>query len=147
MMAKVSGSLRVKVVPLPSAVLMLTVPPKRFDIAFHDVHPDAATRDVRHLFRRRETGLEDQRPDLIVGQFLVFRDQPLLDGFGENLVAIQAAPIVFDGDADVAAFVEGIEPDGAEFRLVVVKTFFRRFQPVIGRVSDEVRQRDRRSIR
>ena len=49
----------------------------------------------------------------------------------KNLVPIQTAPVVLDGDTDTAAFVKGVEADDALFRLSRGHAFIRRFQPMI----------------
>jgi hypothetical protein len=72
------------------------------DVAAHHVHADAAAGDVGHLRGGAEAGLEDEVVDLIVAEAVRRGDQALLDGLGDDLVAIQAAAVVGDFDDHLA---------------------------------------------
>ncbi len=116
-------------------------PSEGFNVPLDDIHADAATGHIRHLFGRGKSRAEDQRPNLVVGEFFVFPDQPLLDGLCDNFVSAQAPSVVFHCDANASTFVKRIEPDRSHFRLIVVEPFFRWFQPMIGRIPDQMCQR------
>ena len=78
---------------------------------------------------------------MIVGQLLLLAHESGLDGLGQNLVPIESPSVVLDGDADAAAFVEGVQTDRAQLGLVAGEAFIRRFQSMIGGISHEVRER------
>ena len=45
----------------------LDAPAQFLNVAAHDIHADAAARDIGYLCRGRETGLEDEVEDVAIG--------------------------------------------------------------------------------
>ncbi len=71
---------------------------------------------------------------------IVGRDQALLDGLGDELLAIQTAAVVANLDNDAVALVEGVERDLPDLRLARGAALVRRLDAVIDRVADHVHE-------
>ncbi len=68
-------------------------------------------------------------------------DKAALDAFGENALAVDAAPVILERDDDATAALIGGEGDGAFARLAGGLAFRRGFKPVIHGVAQHMRQR------
>mgnify|MGYP003694214537 CR=1 FL=1 len=140
MMARVSGNLSVKMVPWPVTVLMVTMPLELFDVALDYVHPDPRP-DRSVSFSAVEKPGRKMRPtwssDSVSLPVIIL----CLDCLRQNLSRFKPRPVVFDRDADLAAFVERIEPDRTLLRFAGSDSFLRRLQAVVARISEQVRQR------
>ncbi len=114
-MASVSGSLRVKVVPVPGVERSSIDARELADGVAHDVHADAAAADVGDPHRGREAGAEDEVEHggvVHCGQLLV-AGQPLLARFCPQARRIDAGAVVAHFDEDLIAAVVRRERDHA----------------------------------
>src|SRR6266567_6625285 len=114
---------------------------QRFHVATDHVQPDAAPGDIGDLFRRGESRLHDETQDFLIAQDLTWRGDPALDGTSENLLAVQPAAVVRHFDHDAARLVVGVEPHLTAGRLATLTPHFRRFDPVVEGVSDQMHER------
>src|SRR2546422_994260 len=80
------------------------------DVRLHYVHADAAPREIRRLFARREPGPEDERERIAHGEIARFvrGEDPATQGDVRDLLRIHAAPVVFDLEQDLISLLEGV---------------------------------------
>src|SRR5262249_12849202 len=81
------------------------------DLAPDYVHADAAAGNVGDLFRGREAGLENEVVNLLVGEGGAMRDDTLLDGLGEDAIAVHPGTVVGDLDDHVAGVMRSAQFD------------------------------------
>ena len=84
------------------------------DVPAHDVHADAAARDVGDGLRGREAGHEDELGDGGVVEHGVGADQATLLAAGQDPRQVEAGAVVGDLDQHVPAPVLGVEPDAKD---------------------------------
>ena len=90
--------------PLPGARRHLDAAAQRGDLGAHDVHADAAARDLRDLRRGREARLEDALDELRVGGLRVGGDPALRDRLARaRCVEVEAGAVVGELDRDFVA--------------------------------------------
>src|SRR6266700_4596247 len=114
---------------------------QRFDVATDHVQADASPGDVGDPFCGGEPRLHDEAQDFLVAQVLYWRGEAALDGASENLLAVQPAAVVRHFDHDTARLVVGVEPHLTAGRLATLTPHFRRFDPVVEGVSDQMHER------
>ena len=113
------------------------------DVGLDHVHADATTGDVRHLFRGRETGKEEQMGGFAVGHAgrLLGVDEASLERLGLDALGIDAGAVVDDLDVDLAPFMKGAQKQRAGGRLAPRHARIRFFDAVVHRVAHDVRER------
>ena len=107
------------------------------DVPFHDVHADAAARDVGHLFRGRKARRENEHSDLFITHAVADR-QPLRRRFGENFFAIEPGAVIDHFDADIAALMFSGQNEIAHLRLTCRQTGLRIFNTVVEAITHQV---------
>ena len=129
--------------PLAFGALQRDLPVQALDIRPHDVHSNAAPRDIRERFGRRETGKEDVLEDLFLGRVLgdLPREQTLFDHLLAQRLRIDPLAIVFDGQVDVGFLVPGGHRNGAGFGLSRRAPLLGRLDSMVYGVAQDVYQR------
>src|SRR5581483_2196105 len=89
---------------------------RALNVALHDVHAHASARDVAYHLSRREAGLEDQLPHVLIGHGILDAHSAAAR-FRKDSIAMQAAAIVDDLDHDAAALMESAQRDRSRFGL------------------------------
>ena len=79
--------------------------------------------------------------DFFIRQIASIRNNALLNGLFDNFLTIQASSIIFDGDANIPPIMIRMKADRAFGGFPLRQTLFRRFQPMVGRIPDQMRQR------
>jgi hypothetical protein len=113
------------------------------DVGADHVHADTAAGDRRDLLRSRQPGLEDQRQLLAraeLGRIFLFQETGV-ERLGYQLLAVDAAPVVFDIDEDLVARLARRYGEDPDLPLAGLQPVGRHFDPVIHRVADDVRER------
>ena len=115
------------------------------DDVFHDVHPDAAPRDVGGGRARAEAGLEDELEQLRRAPALQIRGgrERAANRRGAQLLRIDAAAVVADGNEDAVSLLLRRDQELARGRLDLAKPLGRALDAVIDRVPHQVNQRIR----
>lgn len=85
--------------------------------------------------------MEDQVIDLLVGKVCIGRNEIIVDRLLAHLFAIDAGAVVCQLDDDASGAMLGREPHGAFGALARGNALIGRFQAVIDRVADHVRER------
>ena len=113
------------------------------DVGAHDIHPDAAARNIGALGGGRKTSVENKGLNLLVRhrRELRFGRQTVLKYFLANLRHTDSAAVVADLDDDLATFVESAKANDTGIEFPGLDTFFGHFQTVIGGIADHVGQR------
>ncbi len=132
-----------KVVPAPWRDFRSIVPLISSTLFFHNVHTDATARYVRDFCSGGEAGSEDQTMDLGVRHRHGFGsvDDIFFEGLGAYAFGVEAGAVVADFDNDVAAFMIGAQLDRPIFALAFGGAVGGRFDAMVARVADHVRER------
>ena len=116
---------------------------QRADLGAHDVHPDAAARDLRDLRRGREAGPEDALDELRVGRLGVRREEPDLQRALAHPREVDAAAVVGELDHHLVAGLAYRERDLARLRLAGRDACGAGLDAVVERVAQQVLERAR----
>ncbi len=116
-------------------------PAQGIDGFLDHVQAHAPARNARHFFRRGKIGHEDERKELLVRGRGVGGDQSFFDGLGADGPGIETGPVVLYPDEHVGPGMDRGEVDGAAAGLSRRFAHFRRFDPVVDAVSDQVHER------
>ena len=127
--------------PRPSGRADFDAAAELLDVPPHDVHADAAARDVGRLVVGRKAGHEDEMEDLLVAQHFVRPDESALARLRQDAVALQAAAVVAHFHDDAAALVIRLERDDAGRRLARRDARLRHLDAVIHAVAHQVHER------
>jgi hypothetical protein len=142
-MASVSGSFSRKVVPLPACGLDMDGGLQPVQHALHHVHAHAASGNFGDLFRRAESGPEDEFHSFGFADARRFfgSHNSQFDRFGANLLDIDAASVVADFDHHLIALMK--EHAAGSFPAAACPgcAALRRFNAVTDRVAHQMRQR------
>ena len=116
---------------------------QRLDLAAHDIHAYAATRNVRDVIGRREPWRKDDAHSIRIRKCVGFilGVEPLLHCFCANLFGVDARAVVRDHNDDVISLVTRDESDLTRARLALLLTVVRMLNAMIKRVSQKVHQR------
>ena len=92
---------------------------ERFDLAAHDVHTDAAPRNIGDLLRRGKAGQEDETNGIRIVETIrfVLRDHALFHRLAADDVGVDARTVVRDHDNDVIALMTRNKPHLTDARL------------------------------
>ena len=140
MMARVSGTLRRKVVPSPANAAHGDGALEAVHDGLDDVHADAAAADLGDLAGGAEAGVEDEVEGIAFAQALglLGGDDAAIDGLADHGGQIDAAAVVAGFDDHLVALVIGVEADGSLGRLAGGDAVERRLDAVIDGVAQQV---------
>src|SRR5208282_4400336 len=112
-------------------------------IGAHHVHADATAGYAGHVRGGGEAGHEDQIAALRLGfrRNCGLAGKSVLDSLGPDARHVEAAAVVGDLDDDMTALVTGAQPDRPLRRLAGGAPLGGTFDPVIGAVADQMRER------
>ena len=127
-------------VPLPLRDSNVDLAAQRANVAANHVHADAASGDVAERVRGAEAGHEHELPYLVVGHAVV-HGEPQQLRLAQNLVAIEAAAVVFDRDHHIAGLMGGFDADRAVARFTGSLAYLGCFDAVVDAVAHEMRER------
>ena len=113
------------------------------DVRANHVHADAAAGNGGHFLGGRKAGLEDQGELFARAQVrcLGLIDHASGNRLLEQLLAVDAAPVVLDIDQDLVAGLARRNAQDADFALAGLEALGGKLDAVIDRVADDVRQR------
>ena len=119
----------------------LDAPAQRGDLRAHDVHADAAPRDLRHAGGRREARFEDASDDLAVGGLRVGGDPALRHRLGVKLGEVEPGAIVGKLDGDLVGDLPHGQRDFPGLGLACLRPPPARLDAVVERVAQQVLER------
>ena len=113
------------------------------NVALDDVHPDAASGYVSHLFRRTEAGEEDQlqRSAIVHRLRRTLSDEPFLERLLPESCRVHSMAVVLDLDDDIITLVVGLQGDLADAGLASLRADFRRLDAVVHGIAHKVDKR------
>ena len=117
-------------------------PADPLDVRADDVHSNAAAGDGRHFLGRRQACLEDQCKLVAwteLGRF-VFGNDSAADRLLEQPFAVDSAAVVMDVDQNLVARLPSRDGKDADLALAGLQALGGLLNPVIDRVTDDVRQ-------
>ena len=109
----------------------------------NDVHADPSAGDFADLFRRAETGQEDERRQFFFAAIRCFNggDQALSDGGLADRGVVQTTSVIGDPDHHLRPLLKRLHADRRPFRFARRLSSRRILQPVIDCVPQQVHQR------
>ena len=111
------------------------------DLVVHDIHADAATRQLGQFARGREAALEHECIEVAVGQFDAGLEQAAFDRLAADRLAVHAATVVGHAQHDFGRFTADRDVDGTLGRLAGGLALLGRLDAVRERVAQHVLER------
>ncbi|GBC91241.1 hypothetical protein HRbin14_02005 [bacterium HR14] len=112
-----------------------------FHIAFDDIHPDAAPRQVAHLLGCGEPGLEDEVQQRFAAGLVMLREPAELNRLLAHALEVNPASVVAHFNIDAPLCLIGAEGERARFGLARTPPLFGRLDAVVNRVPNQVGER------
>ena len=115
----------------------------RLDVLAHDIHADAAPRDIGDLFGGREARREDEAVDFLVAHPFELPPgrQPQFQRLFLDPRLVEPAPVVADLDGDLACLVRRGDPHSSRGRLAGPHALVGGLEAVIGAIAHEMGER------